>query len=612
MSTPVVTPSSAPARPAGHRLWFPIIVTLVVVAANFVPTVWHQADLDTAPLMYIWTVSFMLIPVGVLLVLAWLLTFSRYRWRTKLTAVAALALVAGGGVASVRGVEFNGAMVPIPVWRWESSAAERLAEFQARQAQARPAELPAIDVTVNPRRDFPRYRGKNADGTFPGRNLPAEGLEALLRRAWQHPCGGGYSGFAVAGNVLVTAEQRGGNEAVVCYDQDTALQRWAYEYPALFSEKMGGDGPRATPTIADGDVYSLGATGELVCLDGKTGELHWKVNILEDNKAKNLDWGMAGSPLVLGDKVIVTPGIDEAANAKQAVAAYDRKTGKRLWAAGEHKAGYSSPQRAELLGVEQVLVFDSAGLAGLDPADGRELWRFPWKSAMDMNIIQPVVIGNDRVFISSGVSEGGAMLRLGRPGDGWKAEELWRNRSLCSGFSNPIAHKGFIYGLSNQPGPLVCLDQETGQRRWREGRFGSGQLLLVGENLVVFSETGEMVVVKADPEGYQELVRKKVSEHRKNWNTPAFAPDQFFLRNHTDMVCVDVFGASGGGIRPGPAGRAPAAVPPGGGGVPPGGGGGPPGGGGGPPGGGGGPPGGAGGRPPGPGAGGGRPPAAPG
>src|SRR5207253_303939 len=158
---------------------------------------------------------------------------------------------------------------------------------------------------------------------------------------------------------------------------------------------MGGDGPRATPAIADGDVYSLGATGELVCLDGKTGALHWKVNILEDNGAANLEWGMAGSPLVLGERLIVTPGVNEQNNVKKAVAAYDRKTGSKLWAAGEHKAGYSSPQRAELLGVEQVLVFDADGLAGIDPADGRELWRFPWKSAMDMNIAQPVVIAPD-------------------------------------------------------------------------------------------------------------------------------------------------------------------------------------------------------------------------
>jgi outer membrane protein assembly factor BamB len=528
-------------KAAGHRLWFPITVALVVVAANLVPVAWHAADLDPAPLIQILTVATMLIPLGALLILVWLVGFSRYRWRTRLAVIGLLVAAGAGAAACIRTVEFTGSFGMIPVWRWQQTGAERFAAYRAQETRS-PDGLPAIDLAIDPGRDFPRYRGVNADGALTGRNLAGDWSGRGPTQVWKHPCGGGYAGFAAAGNVLVTAEQRGGNEAVVCYDQATGRERWAYEYPALFhqSEPMGGDGPRATPTIADGDVYSLGATGELVCLDGATGSPRWKANILTDSSAKNLQWGMAGSPLVLGDLVVVNPGIDPANNARQAVAAYDRKTGQRRWAAGEHLAGYSSPQRARLLGVEQVVLFDAGGLAGVDPATGRELWRFPWKSMMDMNIVQPLVIGEDRLYISSQVSEGGAMVRVRRAGDGWAAEEVWRNRFLCSAFSNPVAHNGHIYGLSNTPNPLVCLDQETGQRRWREGRFGSGQVLVVDGRLLVFGEAGELVLVDTDPAGYRERGRAKVSEHRKNWNTPTLVGRRLYLRNHTDMACYEL------------------------------------------------------------------------
>src|SRR5262249_45126090 len=187
-----------------------------------------------------------------------------------------------------------------------------------------------------------------------------------------------------------------------CQDRATGGERWASAYPALFqqSDQMGGDGPRSTPAISRGLVYAVGATGWLTCVDGRTGRKVWAVNILDDNRSKNIQWGMTGSPLLLGERVIVNPGVDSDNNANMGLAAYDRLTGKKLWARGPHQAGYRSPQAARL-GVEQVLIFGAGGLAGHDPETGRELWRFPFKSEMDMAIAQPLVLGEDRVFISS-------------------------------------------------------------------------------------------------------------------------------------------------------------------------------------------------------------------
>jgi outer membrane protein assembly factor BamB len=338
----------------------------------------------------------------------------------------------------------------------------------------------------------------------------------------------------------VTIEQRGDSEVVVCYDRASGKERWAHSYPAAFrhSEPMGGDGPRATPTIAAGDVFSLGALGDLVCLEGTNGKPRWKVNIIEDCKARVLRWGMSGSPLVLGERVIVCPGINSDSNAGQAVAAYDRKSGKRLWAAGDKPAGYSSPMKATLCGVEQVLLFDARGLAGIDPHDGAELWRRPWLTGMDMNIIQPLVVPGDRVFISSEASNGGALVQVQREGERWSTEVVWQNRALGSKFCNPVYYQGHIYGMSN--GWMTCLDARTGERAWRGPQHGHGQILLTGDQMLITTEKlGQLVLAAADPKAYRELGRIDLFGG-KTWNTPALAGRHLFVRNHNAMACLEL------------------------------------------------------------------------
>jgi outer membrane protein assembly factor BamB len=359
------------------------------------------------------------------------------------------------------------------------------------------------------------------------------------RLLWRQPCGGGWAGFAVAGNVAVTIEQRGENEAVVCYDRATGRERWGYSYPALFhrSEPMGGDGPRATPTIADGNVYSVGALGHFACLDGQTGKPRWTVNILEDNQAKNTEWAMTGSPLIIGDLVVVNPGIDLDRKAGMCLAAYDRQTGKKVWAAGNRPAGYSSPCLINLAGMPQIVLFDAAGLAGFDPQNGMELWGFGWETMMGMNIVQPLLVGEDQLLISSEMSNGSVVLRIKREGEKFSAEEVWRYPQFASKFSNPVYADGRIYGLSY--GIMTCLDAATGKRLWKGDRYGHGQVLLIGDTILVLSETGDVALVAADPAGFRELARIPVF-NGKTWNTPAIAGNQLFIRTHTEMACFEL------------------------------------------------------------------------
>jgi outer membrane protein assembly factor BamB len=520
----------------------PLLALLVpaLVITTFV--VWTSYDLDPIAVVPLFMASQITVLLAALTIAVWFLFFSGFRWVTKLVVVLLVASLPFVARIWIRKLEFTGTMGAIVIWHSDPDPTKELDRRLAEQP-APGDDLPAIDLTVG-WADYAEYRGPHRDGVAAPLRLETDWKAHPPRLQWKQSCGGGYAGFAVAGNVAVTIEQRHDKEAVVCYDRATGRERYAYSYDAVFrqSEPMGGDGPRATPTIHDGAIYSLGAMGDLVCLEGATGKLRWHANILKDSGAKNVDWGMTGSPLVLGSVVIVNPGIDPKkagteSKGGQAVAAYDCQSGKRVWAKGEHAAGYSSPQRATLAGVEQVLLFDAGGLAGIDPKDGTELWRFAWPSFSDMNIIQPLVLEDDRVFIASTPSNGCALVQVRKADRGWSAEEVWRNRELSCKFSNPVAYQGSIYGLGG--GRLTCLDPETGKRRWREGRFGDGQVVLVGKVLLVSSELGPLVAVAAEPAGYRELGRFDLFAG-KTWNTPAVAFGQLFIRNHAEMACLDL------------------------------------------------------------------------
>jgi outer membrane protein assembly factor BamB len=469
----------------------------------------------------------------------WLVGLSGYPWRRRAGLfLAAVLLIVGVGWASVRRVQFTGDLVPIFRLRWERN--RDLSLEASRRQQATVTAPIAIEFSGIKETDFPEYRGRQRDGIVHGPALRRDWKTQPPQLLWRQPSGGGYAAFAVAGNLAVSIEQRRDREAVVCYDTATGKELWVHDYPAHFSEKLGGDGPRATPTIADRSVFSLGATGQLVCLDLRSGTLTWQVNILQDNE--NLPWGMSGSPLVYDQVVVVNPGTQRPTAAGRAVVAYDRATGRQVWSTGSTKAGYSSPMLATLAGCRQILLLDGEILAGYEPQSGRELWRFPWPNFQDINVTQPVVLEGDRVFISSGYGKGCALLKIAESAGGWKVEPLWQNQSMHCKFTSPVAYRGFLYGLDD--GILTCVDQETGKRKWRDGRYGHGQLLLADDLLIIQSENGKLVLVEATPEGHRELGSIPALDGR-TWNTLAVADGKAYLRNSEEMACYDLAGGSG-------------------------------------------------------------------
>jgi outer membrane protein assembly factor BamB len=537
------SPAEAPRRAGWLRRWrVPLTILGLSVALLLAPEAGLRLDLDPELVFRVQMYGTMASVLLLLLLPLWLLLFSGLRWRTRGMILGSLALAGAGLALSVRKAELNANFEPRLSFRWQADPQERL---QARLDQATdPAQeqLPPLDLRITPLTDFPRFRGSAGDGVIHGVKLLDWGKGGPSIR-WKQPCGGGYSGIVVAGNALVTLEQRGANEAVVCYDRETGRERWKYEYPALFeqTEPMGGSGPRATPTIApDGLVYSLGATGELVCLEGKTGGLKWQVNILTLNGSKNLVFGMSGSPLVVGDRIYVAPGADADNPDSRSLLILDRQTGRRLAGSGRRKGSYASPQLARLDGVPQVLVFDVPGLVSYELETGKELWSIEWTSWMDMNISQPLVIGGDRVFLSSQPGVGGGLYRVQQKGEAWTVTPLWQNKYLHTNFNNPVAVGEYIYGLSGSRGLLVCLDAKDGKRLWSNGRYGAGQMLAVGDRLLIQTESGELALVAADPQAWRELGRFRVLEGAKSWNNPAMAGNRLYLRNHNELACVEV------------------------------------------------------------------------
>jgi outer membrane protein assembly factor BamB len=377
------------------------------------------------------------------------------------------------------------------------------------------------------------FRGPLRDGIYREQPVLTAWPPSGLKPLWKQPAGGGYASFVIAQGRAYTIEQRGPDEVAAAYDVATGRELWTSAWRADFRESMGGDGPRATPTWADGSLYVLGAEGELRALDAASGRLTWRTNILEENGTGNLQWGMSAAPLVVGDLVIVQPGAYDG----RSVVAYDRRTGKRAWSALDDHTSYASPMLATLLGVPQILVFSASRLVAISPRDGAQLWEFPWPGPNRINAAQPLVIGNDRIFISSGYGTGAAVVEISKAASGFSVREVWRNVRMKNRFASSVLHEGYIYGLDESI--LACIDAATGELAWKGGRYGYGQLLLASGHLIVLTEDGDLALVRATPDRHDELVRFPVLSG-KTWNVPAIGGGYLLVRNLAEMAAFDL------------------------------------------------------------------------
>jgi outer membrane protein assembly factor BamB len=390
-----------------------------------------------------------------------------------------------------------------------------------------PEKVGANPVAANTAAGWPGFRGPERDGVIRGVRIDTDWAKSKPVELWRRPVGPGWSSFAVHGRLIYTQEQRGADEVVSCYDLNTGAPVWRHKDAVRFYESNAGAGPRATPILSNGRVYTFGATGLLNALDARSGAVVWSRNAASDTQTKIPDWGFASSPIVVGDKVIVaTAGT---------LAAYDSGAGNQRWQGPAGRGGYSSPQLATVDGVAQILLLNGEGAISVAPSDGKLLWKHEWK--ID-GIVQPSVVAGADVLIGSGSGLAAVGIRrvaVVRGPGGWAVEERWTSNGLKPYFSDFVVHKDHAFGFDGNM--LACIDLKDGKRKWKGGRYGAGQIVLLPDQdlLLAVSEEGELVLVGANPDQFTELARFPAIEG-KTWNHPALVGDLLLVRNGEQMA----------------------------------------------------------------------------
>jgi outer membrane protein assembly factor BamB len=377
--------------------------------------------------------------------------------------------------------------------------------------------------------EWPGFRGPNRDSVIAGLRINTDWAASPPAEIWRKPLGPGWSSFAVDGDLIYTQEQRGEEEMVSCYRLSTGLPVWRHRDAVRFYESNGGAGPRGTPTLAGGRVYALGATGIINALDARTGAKIWSRSATTDTGKEVPYWGIASSPLVIDDLVIL--GV-----AGQLIA-YDAATGNQRWIGQSGGAGYSSPHLATIDGVPQVLLIRGARIISVSPADGTLLWEYV-AGAPAASIVQPAFTPEGDVLIAPADAVGGNgiwRVTAKRASGKWTVEERWQSRGLKPNFSDYVVHEGHAYGFDGTI--MSAIDLATGERKWKGGRYGNGQLLLLAEQdvLLVTTEEGEIALVSATPDKFTEIARIPAL-NAKTWNHPVIVRDILLVRNGEEMA----------------------------------------------------------------------------
>ncbi len=424
--------------------------------------------------------------------------------------------------------------------RWTSAAAPRTETAADDSVPIDPSKFaPAAD-------DFPQFLGVQRDAIVRYLRVNPDWNVSPPKIAWRQPIGNGWSSFAIQGDVAVTMEQQDQNECISAYDIADGRQLWIQKLPGIHSNVMGGTGPRATPTIHANRVYTQTATGKVVCLELSDGKPVWQVCLLamaETTQAEfetGVAWGRSGSPLVVDDRLVIPVG-GKPGNISTTLVALSLVNGTTLWRAGTDQISYSSPTLATIRGVRQILYVSENALAGHDIDSGKVLWSAAWpgSSSGDATASQPIPLDDTRILLSKGYSVGSKIVEIDRDQAGtWTTtldSKANGNGLLKTKFTSSVVKDGFAYGLSD--GILECVDTRDMRRRWKQGRYRHGHVLLINRHLLVTSEAGELVLVKASPAGFKEIAKMSVIGDVA-WNTPALSGNRLLMRNSDEAACV--------------------------------------------------------------------------
>jgi len=519
-------------------------VALMIVIALATSRIVHES-IATGAMGGLFVV--LLLPALSLTFVVWAVLSRHLSAGPRRAALAASILVGCGSLALIRTGGFTADFDHDFHWRWTPTPEERLIAANDEPvapppavAVSLPSEVKPLDKPVtepvaatpsalNSVAEWPGFRGPQRDGIVRGVRIETDWAASPPVQLWRRPIGPGWSSFAVHGDLIYTQEQRGDDEIVACYKITSGEPVWRHRDAARFWESNGGAGPRGTPTLHSGRVYTFGATGIVNVLDEGNGAVVWSRNAATDTGARMPDWGFASSPLVLRDMLIVATSGE--------LIAYDIATGKQRWIARARGSSYSSPHLATFGGVEQIVLATASGANSISPADGMLFWEHAWPGGGA--IIQPAVTADgDLLLTNMGSGMGGLgtrRLAVSRGAGGWSVEERWTSNGLKPYFNDFVVHKGHAYGFDGSI--LSSIDLQDGKRKWKGGRYGNGQLVLLPDQdlLLVLSEEGELALVKATPDQFTEVARFPAIEG-KTWNHPVLAGDVLLVRNAEEMA----------------------------------------------------------------------------
>ena len=529
----------AMARGARWR-WFPLSWTIFVVGGCLLIQL-GNADQDVK--------NFSILPgTGVLFLglSAWTLFCSGYELRKRLTRALAPWAVALLFWSTVELVNNGDVAIVGWRWRWGAKRDQKLeAPVKANQEIAEWQTTP---------QDYPRFLGSSYWAEVAGVELASDWSTNAPQEIWRCEVGAGWSGFALVGDYAITQEQRSDQELVVCYRMNTGKPEgetvWSHADKVRFDPggagALGGIGPRATPTVNEGKVYTVGATGILNCLDARSGKVLWTHDTLMEGDTANIMWGKANSPLIVEQASGPTLVVVSVGAPTGSLVAYVAESGKPVWSAGTNRSSYATPVLTELLGEQLILSVNEDLITAHRVNDGEIVWEHEWlgNSDSDATVSQPIPLPGDKLFLSKGYGLGSSLLQLSRDDAGKiVSEPLWNppiRQVMKTKMGNVVIRDGYVYGLDG--GILQCIDLEAGKNQWKKRRLpaiGHGQIMLIGSALVVLSESGELILVEPTPEEYRELAAMRVfPPDQITWNNPAFSSPYLLLRNGNQAVCL--------------------------------------------------------------------------
>ncbi len=385
-----------------------------------------------------------------------------------------------------------------------------------------------------PLAEWSQWRGPHRDGNSRETGLlkswPKEGPEVL----WRIPFGSGFSGISISGGRGYTMLADSTAEFVVCFNASSGEEKWRVHADSTFLEEYG-NGPRSTPTV-DGDLlFALSSYGKLYALNAESGETLWQRDFVQEFGSTVPRWGFSTSPLIEGDQLIVEVG----GEGEKSIASFARDTGEVRWTTHSDKAAYSSPISISSKGHRQIIFLTSENLVSVSPRDGRVFWTYPWLVHHGIAVPTPIYVPDDRIFVSSSYDYGGALLQINAVGDGLVVEQRWKNRAMENHYSSSVLHGNYLYGFDGSI--LKCIDASTGAQQWASRGPGKGSLIVADGHLIVLGGEGKLALAEATSEEYREIASVQILED-KCWTAPTLSGGRLYIRNHKEMICLNVMG----------------------------------------------------------------------